>query len=280
MIKNIIFSGGGFKGLSYIGCIKALEEYNFLNNIENYCGTSIGSVFATLIYINMSYKEIYDIFINFNFTEGLSFDTENIINFFDNYGLDDGTNYISIIRKIISNKLKIDFTKDITFIELYNIFKKKLIITGVCVNNYSCEYFDYINTPYMSIYTAIHISSALPILFKPINYNNKLYIDGGASNNFPIELFINDLENTIGFEIYFLNKKENINNFIDYFLKVCLCKNFSDTEKNLSFQKYYIKLLNIDIDIVDFNISYQKRINTINYGYEITQKYIQTRYRL
>tara|TARA_B100001094_G_C17993951_1_gene701661 strand:- start:22 stop:864 length:843 start_codon:yes stop_codon:yes gene_type:complete len=280
MIKNIVFSGGGFKGISYIGVIKALKEYDMLDNIENYCGTSIGSIFATLLYINITYDELYNIFIDFDFNKGLSLDLENIINFFDNYGIDNGTNYINIFRKIISKKLNIDFNTDVTFIELFNIFKKKLIITGVCVNNYTCEYFDYIRTPYMSIYKALQISSAIPIFFKPIKFNNKLYIDGGASNNFPIDLFVNDLENTIGFEICMLNKNEDINGFFDYFIKICLCKNYSDNEKNMVYNKYYIKLFINDIKLIDINIPKEKRINNINYGYDMTVKYIQTRFRI
>jgi predicted acylesterase/phospholipase RssA len=280
MIKNIVFSGGGFKGLTYIGVIKVLEEYNLLNDIENYCGTSIGALFATFLYIGMTYTELYNLFIDFDFNKGVTFDLENIINFFDNYGIDNGENYINIFRKIISNKLKINFNKNITFIELYNIFKKKLIITGVCVNNYTCNYFDYINTPYMSIYKAIQISSALPMYFKPIEYNNNLYIDGALSNNFPINLFTNDLENTIGFEIFMFNKNQKIDGFIDYFIKICLCNYYSDIDKNMIYNKYYIKLFIDDINIIDINVTKEKRLNCINYGYNTTLKYIQTRYRL
>lgn len=280
MIKNIVFSGGGFKGLTYIGVIKALQEYNFIENIQVYCGTSIGAIFATLLYINMSYSEIYKIFIDFDFNQGLSFDIENIINFFDDYGIDNGENYINIFRKIISDKLKIDFNKDITFIELYNIFKKKLIITGVCVNNYNCEYFDYISYPYMSIYKALQISTAIPIFFKPIKFNNKLYIDGAAVNNFPINLFMDNLENTIGFELCELRNNYKIDGFLDYCIKICLCKNYSDNEKNMAYHKYFLKLYTDNIKIIDIDIPVVKRKNVINYGYDETKKYIQTRFRI
>ena len=28
MINNLVFSGGGIKGFSYLGCLKAFEEFN------------------------------------------------------------------------------------------------------------------------------------------------------------------------------------------------------------------------------------------------------------
>lgn len=279
MIKNIVFSGGGFKGLTYIGVIKALEKYNLLKNIEIYCGTSVGAIFAILLYINMSYEEIYKIFIDLDFNQGLSINIENIINFFDDYGIDNGENYINIFRKIISHKLNIDFNYDITFLDLYNKFKKKLIITGVCVNNYHCEYFDYISYPYMSIYKALQISTAIPIFFKPVNFNNKLYIDGAAVNNFPINLFINDLDNTIGFKLCELNNNYKVDGFLDYCIKVCLCKNYSDDE-NMVYNKYFLKLYTNNIKMIDIDISLEKRLDTIDFGFIETKKYIQTRFRI
>jgi NTE family protein len=44
---------------------------------------------------------------------------------------------------------------------------------------------------------AILISNTLPTLFQPVAYNGKLLMDGGISNNYPIEhLLTKDLEFT------------------------------------------------------------------------------------
>ena len=37
----------------------------------------------------------------------------------------------------------------------------------------------------MSVITAMQISTCIPIIFKPIKYNNYYYVDGGISNNIP-----------------------------------------------------------------------------------------------
>ena len=43
-ITKLVFSGGGIKGISYIGIIKYLEDEDLLKNINTIVGTSIGSV--------------------------------------------------------------------------------------------------------------------------------------------------------------------------------------------------------------------------------------------
>ena len=68
MIKNehfAIFGGGGIRGLAYCGAYKALEEHNI--QLSGCAGSSIGSVFATLLSIGYSYSEIYKILSDVSF---------------------------------------------------------------------------------------------------------------------------------------------------------------------------------------------------------------------
>ena len=50
-IDTLVLSGGGVKGLYYIGVLKKLEELNILKNINKFAGTSIGAFFSALISI-------------------------------------------------------------------------------------------------------------------------------------------------------------------------------------------------------------------------------------
>ena len=45
-LKNISFSGGGFKGLAFLGCVKALQERDVLHNVKSYAGSSVGALIA------------------------------------------------------------------------------------------------------------------------------------------------------------------------------------------------------------------------------------------
>ena len=41
----------------------------------------------------------------------------------------------------------------------------------------------------------------LPLLFKPMEYDNKCWIDGGVINNFPIDYCNDQINNTLGIAI-------------------------------------------------------------------------------
>ena len=58
VIKNIVLSGGQIKGISYIGILRALEDLDLLNNIENILGVSSGAIMSFAIALGLSSKQI------------------------------------------------------------------------------------------------------------------------------------------------------------------------------------------------------------------------------
>ena len=58
MIRALVFSGGGIRGLAFVGCLRALEELDILNQVECYIGTSIGSIVSLLVCIDYKYNEL------------------------------------------------------------------------------------------------------------------------------------------------------------------------------------------------------------------------------
>jgi exoenzyme U len=60
-IKNLVFSGGGAKGVSYLGGVQALEEEGILKNVESCYGSSVGSIATIMVAIGLSSAEITEI---------------------------------------------------------------------------------------------------------------------------------------------------------------------------------------------------------------------------
>ncbi len=46
--RNLVFEGGGVKGIAYVGAIKVLEEKGIMPNIVRVGGTSAGAINAVL----------------------------------------------------------------------------------------------------------------------------------------------------------------------------------------------------------------------------------------
>lgn len=62
-VKNLVFQGGGMKGLAYIGALTALEEKGLeLNQIERVGGTSVGAITALFVGLGYKTREMHQLF--------------------------------------------------------------------------------------------------------------------------------------------------------------------------------------------------------------------------
>ena len=129
----------------------------------------------------------------------------------------------------------------------------------------------------MEILKALRITASLPILYSPYKFENKLFIDGGIMNNFPINLFEKDSKNILG--IYISSKKNNyseINNLEDIFFSIIDCINQADKQKYIKGYEKNIIILNIEsINLHDIDISKENLNKIINIGYNSIINYFK-----
>jgi len=275
MIKNIVFSGAGLRIYTFLGFIKALNELDLLKNITSIIGTSSGSLIAVLCILDFSYREIEEIILKINTSNLKNINSDNIINFFKDYGVDDGKNFERIINIILNIKVK---NENITFKELYELTNKKLIITATCVNSMDIEYFDYETTPDIPIKKVLLMSISIPLIFKPVKLDNKFYVDGGLISHYPIDYFKNNKEETLGILVTSsLNKFIEINNIKDYIYNIMSCS-FINLIKNCynNYKEYTVLVENNTVNFLDFNIEYNTKISLIEEGYTETIKFLSS----
>ena len=79
MIKNLVFEGGGVKGIAFIGALNKLNSLNKLKNVNRIAGTSAGSSIAALYACGYNSKELKDIVWNTDFNQ---FKDDSFINDF------------------------------------------------------------------------------------------------------------------------------------------------------------------------------------------------------
>ena len=275
MIKNIVFSGAGLRIYTFLGFIKALNERDLLKNITSIIGTSSGSLIAVLCILDFSYNEIEEIILKINASNLKNINSENIINFFKDYGVDDGKNFERIITIILNIKVK---NENITFKELYELTNKRLIITATCVNTMDIEYFDYQTTPDISIKKVLLMSISIPLIFKPVKLDNKFYVDGGLISHYPIDFFKDEKDETIGVLVTSsLNKFMEINSIQDYIYNIMSCS-FINLIKNCynNYKENTVLVENNTVNFLDFNIEYNTKISLIEEGYKETIKFLSS----
>lgn len=75
--ENLIFTGGGAKGIAYIGSLRFLEEQNLLQKLSRAAGTSAGAFTATLVSLGKDSLEIEKIIDKYPLTSFL--DPKNLL---------------------------------------------------------------------------------------------------------------------------------------------------------------------------------------------------------
>jgi predicted acylesterase/phospholipase RssA len=194
---RLVLSGGGVRGISYVGCFIELEKRNLLKRVNEILAVSCGAMFGFAFSIGYSPNELKEFVEKFDFTLMQDVEPELVFDFLENYGIDSTANFERLLESILKHK---GFSTNLTFNQHYNItnFRFRCFAT----NLYNCEYteFSYKETPKLRIIDAILASSCVPGYFIPKEINNVLYVDGGIVNNFPIDLLTYDeLKDTLGF---------------------------------------------------------------------------------
>lgn len=269
-IKNIVFSGGGLKGLAYIGALRALEEYGIIDEITSFAGSSAGAIAATMFSLGYTHSELYDFIRNFEYQHVRDIQLFGVI---ENFGLETGLKIERFLQIMIKRKTG---KMELTFAEHYELTKKKLSITAVSLNDKQLEYFNVDTSPEMPVYLAVRMSMSIPILISPVRWKNKLYVDGGLLNNVPIDLFKDQAENTL---VFMTEKSEQngaeqpINDFETYCYRVWDCMHSELTAMKL--REHKLEMFNVvkiktDQSAISFNLTRADRKMLYKAGYRHT----------
>lgn len=216
-LRNLVFEGGGVKGVAYVGALEKLEERNILSEIERVGGTSAGAITALLVGLNYSPEKIRNKMLGLDFSHFLdscNLPVENVTDYsswkglfkkegfwgwlwviilfsrlYRNYGLCKGVNARTWLVEIIREKTGLD---DPTFKELYNSKNgddlRKMYFIGANLSKETSEIYSLEDSEDMKVADAVRISMSFPLAFAPIERNGAR-VDGGIIRNYPIRLF-------------------------------------------------------------------------------------------
>ncbi len=188
--KNLVFEGGGVKGIAYIGAMQVLEEKGILVNIERVGGTSAGAINAVLFALGFSINEQRTILRELDFNDfkddniGVLRDTNRLLNQFGWYK---GEFFRKWIGGFVEERLN---NENATFRDLREQGFLDLYVYGTNLSTGFGEVFSFEHTPHMRLVDAVRISMSIPLFFSAVrNARDDVYVDGGVINNFPVKLF-------------------------------------------------------------------------------------------
>ena len=202
--KNLVFEGGGVKGIAYVGALRKLDEEGILQNIERVAGTSAGAMVAVLVGLGHSAKEISDILWGIKFTNfldsswGIVRDTARLLS---DYGWYKGEFFRNLMAGYIKDKTG---DSETTFKQLATMRKEgkpfmDIHLIGADLTTGFSKVFNSKNTPNVKIADAARISMSIPLFFaavKGVQGDDHIYVDGGLLDNYAIKIF--DKANLVG----------------------------------------------------------------------------------
>ena len=193
--RNLVFEGGGVKGVAYGGAVEILEQSQITPQIERVAGTSAGAITATMLSLNYTAAEFNDIMMTLPF-EKLEdgSDLGGPIRLVERYGWFKGDYFLKLMESYIGKK-----TTDgrATFRDLREKYRdrgfKDLHVFGTNLSQQAVQEFSYKTTPDFAVADAVRISMSIPLFFEARDFeqngNDDVYCDGGVLNNYPIDTF-------------------------------------------------------------------------------------------
>ena len=185
MIKHLVISGGGPTGLLYYGALKHLFEQKFISieNIKSIYGTSVGAIIGVLISLKYDWKTLDDYFLKRPWDKVFKIAPDNLFDLYSNKGMFQFSMVKEILQPLLTAK---DLSVDITLQEFYEYNQIDLHCFTAEMNSFTKIDLNHTTYPELSLIKALEMTSAVPIIFKPIIENNKCYVDGGLFDNYPI----------------------------------------------------------------------------------------------
>lgn len=195
----VVLSGGGAYGTAHIGFLRALEENNI--PIDYIAGTSAGAIIGGLYASGYTIDEIERIFVSGE-VQNISIGKIQVEEIFAFYAPPPAP---------IILPLKFDLIKGKTKPLLPNSLRSSSKMDYRFMNYFSqasaaCNYnFDSLMIPFRCVASdidsnrahvfskgqlgnAIRASMSMPLFFKPVKIDGKIYFDGGMYNNFPVDV--------------------------------------------------------------------------------------------
>ncbi len=207
---DLVFEGGGVKGIGLVGAISVLEERGFTP--KSIAGTSAGAIVATLLGAGYSAQELHDIIIDLDFRQFEDRGFEDRIplagpplSILKDQGVYEGRHFLRWIGELLEAKnvrTFADLVDPETADDPRYRYRVRVIASDLSARALLALPQDAVKLGLvpdeLSVAEAVRMSMSIPFFFEPVRVRNPLthrehlIADGGVLSNFPVWLFDSD----------------------------------------------------------------------------------------
>jgi len=193
---GLVLSGGGARGAAHIGVIRRLEELRI--PVDYIAGTSMGSIIGGMYASGMSLDEIETVMTGIDWDDAFDDKTRRQDRTFR--GKLDDKLYLFKLKHGLSDDGEIKLPSGLEQGQKIDLIMSKITLPVAGIQD-----FDELSIPYRAVASdmvtgevvvidkgdlakAMRSSMNIPSVFAPIKSRDKLLVDGGISNNLPINV--------------------------------------------------------------------------------------------
>jgi NTE family protein len=186
MKVGLVLSGGGARGISHLGVIKALEEFGV--NIDCVAGTSAGAVIGALYGYGYKPDEIFGLVTSASIFRSLkiAWTWKGLLS-------------LENVQEVLKKYLPIDN---------FSSLKVPLTVAATDIKHGRIEYFSH-----GELIAPLLCSCCIPAIFNPYRFNGLLYVDGGIMDNLPVKAIHDQCDVIIGSHCNFITSEFDVRNF-------------------------------------------------------------------
>jgi NTE family protein len=207
MYADLVFEGGGVKGIGLAGAIATLEDRGY--KPQNIAGTSAGAISAALLAAGYSATELREIIMGLDYRQFQDKAWEDKVPLIErslslllDLGLYEGKYFLGWVRERLEAKgvrtfadlVHPDFADDPRFrsrlqVVASDVTTHELLILPRDAHKLGIE------PDELDVALAVRMSMSIPIFFEPVRWENPktgrthVIVDGGMLSNFPVWLF-------------------------------------------------------------------------------------------
>lgn len=237
------FSGGGARAIAQIGALRAFQEHGI--RADYVAGTSGGSIIGAMYAAGVSIEKMMELAHDVSafkvYTPGVSFK---------------GFTSLDYLRRLFDQTMETD---DFAALKIPFAATATNLMTG-----------NKENINHGSISRAVMASCAVPLLFKPVKIGENYYVDGGITDNLPVEFLLeNGCDCIIGVDVMPNTPllEEGVNNFFSIGMRVFHIVTADNSAESYSKCDWVVEPL----DILNYNLANLKAASKLfQIGYEQT----------
>lgn len=258
---GLVISSGGVKGISCLGALTIFEMDGYLKDIKSYAGCSIGSIISLLLACGWKAFELYRRAVKIKLFNGMS--DISIENFKTKHGLISN----ELLRQELETLVIEKRGKLPTLLDFYN--------EGIYLSFSICDRrtktgrkLDWQSNPLLLATEGALMSSNMPVIFPPMEFEGMRVVDGALSNPFPVDYLDNNKDKILGISVYGDNADDGLFNTLSEYLMMPIEEIQRRITRQASDRVDILEMRVVDISVMDLQASFEAKDNMFFAGLE------------